>query len=69
MTPHRTDLASLLPGLAFVALAVLAAADRIGFDTTFEWRWVWPVVLIGAGFALLAGLGRGHDSRSEDSDG
>lgn len=58
MTRHRTDLLSLLFGLAFIALAVAARNGALRFTSPPDLRWIWPALLIGGGLSLLAGLTR-----------
>lgn len=58
MKAHRTDLVSLIPGLAFVALAVTALAGAVEVDLVRDLRWLWPALLLGVGILLLAGTGR-----------
>lgn len=58
MTRHRTDLLSLLSGLAFIALAVAARNGVLRVTGPLDLRWVWPALLIGGGLTLLAGITR-----------
>ena len=52
MQRHDLDLTSLIPGALFTALAVGFLAD--GLDAwDLQVAWVWPVLLIGLGLALL----------------
>ncbi|MGH2685978.1 MAG: hypothetical protein ACRDJP_10990 [Actinomycetota bacterium] len=52
MQPHELDLTSLITGLLFTGLAAGFLAD--GFDWwNIRLEWVWPVLLIGLGVALL----------------
>jgi chloramphenicol 3-O-phosphotransferase len=57
MRRHEANISALLSGLLFIGLGVYALAvgsDRLG-DAL---RWVWPVLLLGLGVALLAGSSR-----------
>lgn len=59
MKRHSTDLLSLLPGLLFVAIAVLALAGGLTVDLLSA-DWVWPSALIALGVLVLASAGRGR---------
>ena len=52
MERHELDPISLVFGILFLALASTALFDNIDL-TPFESRWVWPVLLIIAGAAVL----------------
>ncbi len=58
MKTHRTDLVSLIPGLAFVTLAVAALGGAVEIDLVRDLRWVWPALAITVGVLLLAGASR-----------
>jgi hypothetical protein len=69
MQKHRFDPISFVFGVAFVALAALFVIPADPWDIYFEgavFGWVWPVVITGAGIALLAPLIR--NSASEPAD-
>ena len=51
MQTHRFDAISFFFGLVFVAMASWALLVDGGFD--IDSRWVWPVVLVAGGLALL----------------
>ena len=64
MRRHRTNLTGLLCGLLYIGVGVYALAagpSRLG-DTL---RWVWPIMLLGVGVALLAGSTSQDGSRDE----
>ena len=57
MYKHRFDPISFVFGLGFVALALLFTLPADPWDIYFggvTLGWVWPLVIIGAGVALLA---------------
>ena len=53
MNRHRFDLISLFFGLLFTGLAVTAAFVEEDI-AAFEARWVWPVLLVVGGLAIVA---------------
>jgi hypothetical protein len=61
---HDIDLLSLFFGLAFLGLASTGLFRSIDF-ALFRSQWVWPVLLIVAGAAVLASTVR--SDRSEDA--
>ena len=65
MQRHEANLTGLLSGLLFIGIGVYtlaAGADRVG-DAL---RWLWPVMLLGLGVALLVGpSARQHRSGDE----
>ncbi len=63
MRRHPLDLISLMFGLLFVGLGLtFGFADAI---TVLQARWLWPVVLILLGVALVVGPVTGN--RSDDT--
>lgn len=71
MNRHPTDVLSLLAGLLFLSVAVAAWTDTLTWRALDAER-LWPVVLIGAGLALLAGATRegrrrGGGARPDDA--
>ena len=57
MYKHRFDPISFVFGLGFVALALLFTLPADPWDVYFggvTLGWLWPLVIIGAGVALLA---------------
>lgn len=54
METTRFDTGALVAGLLFIALGVMFLADRLDF-WTFRAVYVWPLLLIGLGLAVLAG--------------
>jgi hypothetical protein len=57
MQQHRFDPISFVFGLLFVSLAALFALPIEPWDVFFggiELGWLWPLVIIAAGVALLA---------------
>ena len=64
MRRHRANLTGLVSGLLFIGIGAYALAvgpERLG-DAL---RWVWPIMLLGLGVALLAGSPRQNRSRDE----
>ena len=64
MRRHSANLTGLLSGLLFIGIGGYALAvgpDRLG-DAL---RWVWPIMLLGLGVALLAGSTSQHRTRDE----
>ncbi|HEX6256391.1 MAG TPA: hypothetical protein VFZ70_11350 [Euzebyales bacterium] len=63
MERHRLDLLSLLAGLLFLALGLghllAGPAAAIWLSITR----LWPILLVGAGVAVLAGIIRRADDR------
>lgn len=53
MRRHELDATALIAGVLFVGLGSLFLADRVT-SLDVEARWIWPVLLIGLGLALLA---------------
>ena len=65
MRRHEPNYTALLAGLLYIALAVTAFS--IGPDRLAdELHWMWPITLLGLGFALLVGgSAREHRARHE----
>lgn len=66
MERHRIDLVSLFFGLLFVGLAVTGMFGDEGI-AALEARWVWPVLLVAGGLAIV-GFSVGRSSRRADGD-
>ena len=74
MRRHSANLTGLLSGLVFIGIGIYALSvspERLG-DAL---RWVWPIMLLGLGVALLVGSQRQHrpsdevgPERSEDRE-
>lgn len=58
----RVNMTSLVSGVLFVALGVLFLLDRLGV-IALSAGFVWPLLLIGLGVAVLAGGRRHRDDR------
>lgn len=69
MKPHPFDIISFLFGALFVGAGVSAVLFDSAFSG-FDGRWVWPVLLVAAGVAVLAATWarrvRGEDHLEED---
>ena len=66
MRRHDANFTGLLSGLLFIGLgayALAAGPDRLA-DAL---RWVWPVMLLGLGVALLVGSSGEHRAGDEVS--
>ena len=64
MRPHSANLTALLSGLLFIGVggyALTVGPDRLADGL----RWVWPIMLLGLGVALLAGSARQNRPRDE----
>jgi hypothetical protein len=64
MRRHSANFTGLVSGLLFIgigAYALAVGADRLG-DAL---RWVWPIMLLGLGVALLVGSSSQHRTRHE----
>lgn len=68
MSRHRTDLLSLVSGLVFIGAAIAAWNGVLRLDGLLDLRWVWPVLLIAGGLALLAGVTRRDGAPAGDTD-
>jgi hypothetical protein len=53
MRRHELDPLSLLSGLTFSIAGLLFLAGRV--DVAVRVRWLWPVLLLGLGLAILLG--------------
>jgi hypothetical protein len=51
--PHDLDITSLISGLLFTGLAAGFLADGLEL-WNLRLEWVWPILLVGLGIALLA---------------
>jgi len=51
--PHELDLTSLIAGFLFTGLAASFLADGLDW-WNLRLEWVWPILLVGLGLALLA---------------
>lgn len=60
MQPHELDLTSLVAGVLFSGLALSFLAD-VADLWNLRLEWVWPILLIGLGVALLAPSRRRSD--------
>jgi hypothetical protein len=74
MRTHRFDPISFVFGLGFLGLALLFAIPAEPLEIYFgglSLGWVWPVLAIAAGLALLAPVlrsGRAEPDPSDDED-
>ena len=75
MRTHRFDPVSFIFGLGFLGLALLFALPAEPWEIYFgglSLGWVWPVIAIAAGLALLAPVlrsGRAEpDRRADEAD-
>jgi uncharacterized membrane protein len=53
------NLTSLIAGIVFIVLGVLFLLERLGI-VALSGRYVWPVVLVAIGVAIIFGGGRGR---------
>jgi hypothetical protein len=53
MRRHELDPLSLVFGLLLTGLGLVFLADRV--DLAVRARWLWPVLLLGVGVAILLG--------------
>lgn len=68
MKRHSFDVISFLFGALFVAAGVSAVLFDSAFSR-FDGRWVWPIVLVVAGVAVLAATwGRRDKADSEATE-
>ncbi len=51
-SPHRFDPGSLLAAALFAAVAVVGLSGRT-VSLSRELRWIWPILFLGSGAALL----------------
>ena len=71
MKTHRFDPISFVFGLGFVALAAVFALPDEPWEIFFDrltFGWVWPVLVIGAGLALLVPTLRGSLTSQADNE-
>jgi hypothetical protein len=71
MYKHRFDPISFVFGLGFVALALLFTLPADPWDIYFggvTFGWVWPLVIIGAGVALLGPMIRPAKKAATETD-
>lgn len=64
MKRHPLDLLSLLPGLAFVGIAVLTLAGGLSVDLLAS-DWFWPSVLVVLGLVVLVPAGRNRRDQDD----
>jgi uncharacterized membrane protein len=53
------NLTALISGIVFIILGTLFLFDRLGV-LVLSSRYVWPIVLVAVGIAVIAGSGRRH---------
>ncbi len=64
--PHRFDPGSLLAAALFAAVAVVGLSGRT-VSLGRELRWLWPILFLGSGIALLVSAAtRGREGRATD---
>ena len=64
MRRHSANLTGLLSGLLFIGVGIYGLA--VGPDRLDDvLRWVWPIILLGLGVALLVGSSSQDRSRDE----
>lgn len=71
MYKHRFDPISFVFGLAFIALALMFTLPTDPWDLLFggiNLGWLWPLVIIAAGAALLAPVMRNDQETPDDAD-
>lgn len=68
MKRHPLDLASLIPGLLFVAAGITFLAGDVGSLDLDDLQLVWPAILIVMGAILLTSVGRGRDDTDATGD-
>jgi hypothetical protein len=67
MQRHTFDVVSFLFGMFFVGVAAFALA--VGDELPgFDYRWIWPVVIIVAGIVVLASALLRKQSEPERAD-
>jgi hypothetical protein len=67
MNRHRFDPVSFVFGLIFVATGVAFMIDDVRFDPDVA-RWIWPMVIVGAGIAIIAAAVSGSRQRRRDAE-
>ncbi|MGB5106073.1 MAG: PspC domain-containing protein [Candidatus Zixiibacteriota bacterium] len=60
--PEPSPLRKYLPGIALVMIGLVFLLERT-LDW-FEWQYIWPILIIVAGLALVAGAISGRESKS-----
>ncbi len=68
MDRHEIDLLSLLPGLAYLAVAAAALAGLLTPEL-FAADWLWPAVIIALGVGMLLTLFGQRRDRDADRGG
>ncbi|MDQ6696602.1 MAG: hypothetical protein M3Z46_03995, partial [Actinomycetota bacterium] len=65
--PHHFDPGSLLAAALFAAVAVVGLSGR-AVSLGRELRWIWPILFLGTGVALLvsAAVRRGERTSTDD---
>ena len=66
MRRHELDPISLVFGVAFTGLGLLLLTGRV--DAAVRLRWIWPLLLLGLGVAILAGA-RPRRERAPEAPG
>jgi hypothetical protein len=64
------NMTALISGIVFMVLGALFLFERLGVVDVAP-RYIWPIVLVAIGVAILAGGGRrrhDHDHRHHDHD-
>lgn len=57
MRPHAFDPLSFVSGLVLVTVALVTLAGGFRLDVSFDVAWIAPVLLLGAGIAMLLSIG------------
>ena len=56
---RNLNMTSLIAGVVFIVLGVLFLLEHLGV-LVLSGRYVWPIVLVAVGVAIIFGGGRGH---------